>query len=58
VDEGLFHDLAEANRYRIVRLERATTSRGELVRGVFQKTGETKFTAPQQGRYQKSMQRC
>jgi len=57
VHETLFHDLADANRYRVLRLERHPSTRGELLRGVLQKSsGETKFLAPQQGRYQKALQ--
>lgn len=56
VDECLLHDLAAANRYTVIALERGKTTRGELIRGVFQKVEETRFTAPQQGRYQGSLQ--
>lgn len=53
--ETLFRDLAAANEYDIVRLERGKTVRGELIRGVFRKTLEGKFQMPQQGRYKKSL---
>lgn len=53
--ETLFRDIAIANAYEIVRLERGTTSRGELIRGVFRKGAERKFQTPQQGRYLKSL---
>lgn len=56
IDECLYQALADANRYNVVRLEKAKTTRGELVRGVFEKTQETKFQAPQQGRYLKALQ--
>lgn len=56
LDECVFRDLAAANAYTIVKLQKGTTTRGELVRGVFRKSGETKFTAPQQGRYRESLQ--
>lgn len=49
----LFEDLAAANEYEIVRLEKGTTKRGELIRGVFRKTHKGKFVVPQQGRYKK-----
>lgn len=52
--ECLFRDLAAANEYEIVKLERGTTKRGELMRGVFRKVQDTKFRMPYQGRYQKS----
>lgn len=51
--ECLFTDIAAANDYKIHRLERATTTRGELIRGVFQKMHRQKFRVPQQGRYKK-----
>jgi hypothetical protein len=56
VQEGLIRDLADANRYDVVRLERAQTVRGELIRGVLRKRANTRFAVPQQGRYQKSLQ--
>lgn len=56
VDEGLLRDIAKANKYRLVKLERASTTRGELVRGVFQKQGETRFLSPQQSRYHSILQ--
>lgn len=56
VDECLLRDLAAANRYEVIALERGQTSRGELIRGVFQKVEETKFACPQQGRYRRSLQ--
>jgi SAM-dependent methyltransferase len=55
VDESWFIDIATANEYRIVRLERATTKRGELVRGVFQRRYTSDFRVPQQGRYLKKL---
>lgn len=53
--EGLFTDIAEANSYGVIHLERATTPRGELVRGVFKRTSKAKFQNPQQGRYHKCL---
>lgn len=47
----LYLDLARANDYDIVNLERRTMPRGELIRGVFVKRGSKKFHVPQQGRY-------
>lgn len=55
IHETLLNDLAEANHYRVKRLERAKTIRGELLRGVFQKTANHRFVIPQQGRYQKKL---
>lgn len=50
----LFEDLAAANQYEVVRLEHAITTRGELIRGVFQRPAKKmKFVVPQQGRYKK-----
>lgn len=53
VDESWCHDIAAANEYREVRFERTPTKRGELVRGVFQRTTDNEFVVPQQGRYRK-----
>jgi hypothetical protein len=56
VDECLFHDLAAANAYEIVRLEHGVTKRGELIRGVFRRgPARASFRIPQQGRYQKAL---
>lgn len=55
IHETLIYDIAEANKYRVVKLERAKTIRGELLRGVMQKKADTKFRIPQQGRYQKAL---
>lgn len=54
--ECLFRDIAEANHYRIVKLERRDgddATRGELIRGIFQRRRPIKFQVPQQGRYRK-----
>lgn len=51
-NECLFRDIAEANGYVVLWLERQTMPRGELIRGVFQKTMTAEaFVVPQQGRY-------
>lgn len=55
VHETLYRDLAAANRYLLTHFARATTPRGELLRGVFKKLSDTKFANPQQGRYQTSI---
>jgi hypothetical protein len=52
-DESTFTDIAAANGYKVIRLERASTKRGELVRGVFYKRRGGRFVIPQQGRYHK-----
>jgi SAM-dependent methyltransferase len=52
-DESLFHDIAAANSYEVLRLERRETPRGELIRGVWRRTSDDKFRTPQQGRYKK-----
>lgn len=49
----LFKDLAYANGYLIKRLEETDTTRGRLIRGVYQKVNNNKFVIPQQGRYKK-----
>lgn len=51
VNECLLKDLAAANSYEVLKLERAETKRGQLLRGVFQKKAYEKFRIPQQGRY-------
>jgi SAM-dependent methyltransferase len=52
-NECLFRDLAAANGYAVIWLERQTMTRGELIRGVFQlPTHDRPFAVPQQGRYQ------
>lgn len=52
-NECVWRDFAAANDYEILKLERSTTSRGELIRGVMVKRGRGKFIVPQQGRYKK-----
>lgn len=55
-NECLFRDLALANFYRVLWLERASMPRGELIRGVFQKPPiAAPFRVPQQGRYVESL---
>lgn len=56
VTEGLIADLAAANRYEIVKLEKKETPRGWLVRGVVQRPWKAQpFRIPQQGRYQATL---
>lgn len=55
IHETLLLDIAEANKYRVLKLERQKTIRGELLRGVFQKRYDNRFKIPQQGRYQKKL---
>jgi len=56
VNACLYQDLAAANGYGIVRLERFRMPRGVLTRGVFHKpTTGHRFQIPQQGRYQASL---
>jgi SAM-dependent methyltransferase len=52
-DECVYRNFAAANLYKVERLERRTTSRGELIRGVMRKIGDKKFRVPQQSRYRK-----
>lgn len=52
-NECVWQDLAMANNYEILRIERTTTKRGELIRGVFRRLDGKKFHVPQQGRYKK-----
>lgn len=51
----LLRDIADVNGYRIVALEHRATDRGELWRGVFQRTSAGNFHTPQQSRYRKSL---
>lgn len=52
----LYEDVAAANAYRILWLESATTRRGDLTRGVFQRPQTlAPFRIPQQGRYVDSL---
>lgn len=53
IDESAYADIARANSYEIIRVERSATMRGELVRGVMQKTKPDKFRPPNQLRYKK-----
>jgi hypothetical protein len=55
-DECLFRDVAAANEYGIVHLVHGRTSRGELIRGVFQRRRAVPFVVPQQGRYHKILE--
>lgn len=53
IHECVIRDLAEVNRYEVVRLERRVTTRGELLRGVLKRLDAKKFHVPNQGRYRK-----
>lgn len=55
VNECLFRDLAAANRYEVLWLQRTQMTRGELLRGVFKRTTSVPFVLPQQGRYLDSL---
>lgn len=50
-NECLFTDIAAANHYAVVWLERQTMPRGELIGGAFQRRTNEPFRVPQQGRY-------
>lgn len=50
-NECVFRDVAEANDYVITWLDRTTRTRGQLIRGIFQKTTNAPFRVPQQGKY-------
>lgn len=52
-NECVWHDVAHANNYAVLRMEHAETTRGELFRGIFQRRDSKKFHIPQQGRYKK-----
>lgn len=55
VNECLFRDLARANHYKVLWFERTPMKRGELLRGVFQRTTGRPFVLPQQSRYLDSL---
>jgi hypothetical protein len=56
VNECLYHDLAAANGYTVVRFDRGRMPRGVLIRGVFRKPASGRaFQIPQQGRYQRDL---
>lgn len=52
--ETFFRDVAATNGWRVLRLERKKTSRGELIRGLMQKKRAGTFAAPTQGRYRET----
>ena len=55
-DACVFDDVALANGYTVLRLGPFQTTRGQLIRGVFQKPFlEAPFRIPQQGRYRKRL---
>lgn len=55
-NECLYQDIASANDYTVLWLEKAITPRGELIRGAFQRPmSNTPFHVPQQGRYRASL---
>ena len=55
-DRCLYEDIAAANQYRVLWLVKAVTPRGDLIRGVYQRSPSIdSFRIPQQGRYQKSL---
>jgi hypothetical protein len=56
-DRGLFEDLARANHYRTLYVDRRTTSRGVMLTGIFRRdTKDRPFTIPQQQRYLGALQ--
>lgn len=55
-NECLFQDLAAANRYGVLWLERTTMPRGELIRGVYELPLHARpFRVPQQSRYREEL---
>lgn len=55
-NECLFRDLAEANAYEVVWLDKTTRERGELIRGIYRKPKTAlPFCVPQQGKYRPSL---
>jgi hypothetical protein len=54
-DECLFRDIAAANGYQIVKLERIHATRGSNILVFYRKTRGDGFWIPQQGRYHKDL---
>lgn len=54
-NECLFRDIAKANGYELVWLDRVTRERGQLIRGIYRRTTAAKFCVPQQGKYHPSL---
>lgn len=54
-NECLFRDLAAANEYAVLWLARKPMTRGELIRGIFQRQSDAPFRVPQQGKYRPAL---
>lgn len=54
-DECVFRDVAAANGYETLRLERIEASRGSNIFVIFRRTKKGDFQIPQQGRYHKDL---
>lgn len=51
-NETLFRDIAAANGYDLLWLDRKSMERGELIRGMYRRLTAAPFRNPQQGKYQ------
>lgn len=56
-DECVFRDVAAANGYRIVKLERIGAKRGDNIFVLYHKTIAGDFKIPQQGRYEQDLRK-
>lgn len=58
VDPCLLDEVAEVNHYRVVLRGTRKTTRGTLMRGIWQRVLGGPFVVPQQGRYRASLTIC
>ncbi len=54
-DECVFHDVAAANGYEILKLERITAKRGDNLFVLYRRTRGGEFCVPQQGGYARDL---
>ena len=54
-DECVFRDVAAANAYEILKLERITAKRGDNLLTFYRRTRAGEFCVPQQGRYARDL---
>lgn len=56
-DECLFYDIAAANGYGVVKVQRIEAKRGSNILAFYQRRHAGGFVVPQQGRYSKTLKR-
>lgn len=56
-DECVFWDVAAANKYEVVKLERIPATRGSNILVFYRRTKPGPFLTPQQGRYHQDLKR-